>query len=229
MLCEASWIAIVYENWSRNKMDLTSAVCTAQHLAKQEPRATGRSWHQQRAPSEICHDRKPAAPCPSTSPWLENQEGTVMMDTCLSSSLSDGSTHRGPRECACVETQLCLRQRPAGSEKQNECHTCNSCKMGICRRAGSTEIYRRLCGSTVCHIQWSLSLGSVIFHWLYSSLWNVSQKKWGLSAASTGPVNKDKSAGLIRRSNWFWKQTMHRNVTSATQSYLLPQKWPIHL
>lgn len=98
--------------------------------------------------------------------------------------------------------------------------------MGICRRAGSAEIYRPLCGSTVCHIRRPLSLGSAMFHWLYISLWNVSQKKCGRIAASAGPVHTDKSAGFIRGSNWFWKQTTHTDVTSTTKSSSLLQKWP---
>ena len=77
--------------------------------------------------SEISHDREPEAPCPSICPWEENQERTVMMDTCRSSSLSEEFIHCGLCVCVSLETQLCLRQRSAGSEEQNECQTWNSC------------------------------------------------------------------------------------------------------
>lgn len=125
MLWELAWIQILWDQgfglWQ----------CSTQHLAKQEPRATRQSWHQQRAPSEISHDSEPAVPCPSMSPRLENQERTVMMDTCRSSSLSEEFIHCGL--CVFGNTAMFLDRGPQGVRSDM------SAKHGTAAKWGSAE------------------------------------------------------------------------------------------
>lgn len=102
----------------------------------------GGGWHQQYVPSEISHDSQPAAPCPSTSPRLEHQRGTVMMDTCRSSSPSEELMHH--RLCVCVCVCACGNTAMFKTEAHREQEVkwvlnVEQLLNGALQRAGSTR------------------------------------------------------------------------------------------
>lgn len=73
-------------------------------FAKTRAEAYERSWHQQHRPMTISHDSQPAVPCPSESPWLQNQEGTVN-DGYLSQPITVSRVHTPLAICVCGRSE----------------------------------------------------------------------------------------------------------------------------